>query len=131
MIDMNARDGDLRQILSKGRREIQQDVRRLRGSRMDGLREGSDDLEHSEADTQDNIELTLLQMRAESLAGIGEALIGFDAGKYGFCAVCSGKIAARRMKALRFAVRCQTCQAAHEREQGRLRQAGQRREGRS
>jgi DnaK suppressor protein len=80
-----------------------------------------DDLEHSDADSQGDIALALLQMRAEALARIDEALARLEADKYGSCFECQTEISERRLRALPFAVRCQACEERREQEQGRAR----------
>ena len=124
------RNADLRHMLSERRREMQDDVQsRIRDGRTDRPKEVRDDLEHSDADIQGDIELALLQMRAETLTRIDEALVRLDAGKYGSCFECAGEIAERRLRALPFAVRCQACEERREQEQGHARQLAQRRGG--
>ena len=125
------RNADLRLMLIERRREMQDDVqRRIRDGRLDRPKEVRDDLEHSDADIQGDIELALLQMRAETLTRIDEALVRLDAGKYGSCFECAGEIAERRLRALPFAVRCQACEERREKD-GNARQAAQRRGGAS
>jgi DnaK suppressor protein len=125
------RNADLRQMLFERRREMQDEVqRRIRNGRVDRPKEVRDDLEHSDADIQGDIELALLQMRSETLTRIDEALVRLDAGKYGSCFECAGEISERRLRALPFAVRCQACEERREKE-GNARQAAQRRGGTS
>jgi len=83
------------------------------------------DTEHVEVDIQDDIELALIQMKAEILVRIDEALVRLDEGAYGSCLTCDGEIAERRLRALPFAVRCQACE--QKREQGAYRRRRQRR----
>ena len=52
---------------------------------------------------------------AHDLKLIDNALADIDAGRYGICAECGERIAAKRLKALPFAARCIACQAASER----------------
>jgi DnaK suppressor protein len=112
----------LTQMLIERRRQLQDDVHgRIRDGRTGRSADGHDDLEHSEADTQTDIELALLQLRAATLARIDEALGRLDAGTYGTCADCGREIAARRLRALPFAVRCQACEEQREAEDGRAR----------
>ena len=128
MTDATMRNADLRQMLSERRSEMQDDVqRRIRDGRTDRPKEVRDDLEHSDADSQGDIELALLQMRAQTLTRIDEALVRLDAGEYGSCVTCDGEIARRRLRALPFAVRCQACEERREQKQGRARQLDQRR----
>jgi DnaK suppressor protein len=126
MTDTAIRHADLKHILSERRREVQDEIqRRIRDGRTDWSKEVRDELEHSDADIQGDIELSLLQMRAEMLTRIDEALVRLDAGKYGSCFECESEISARRLRALPFAVRCQSCEERREREQGRARRLAQ------
>jgi DnaK suppressor protein len=123
MTDPTIRDIDLRRILTERRRALQDEVQtRIRDGRSGRHKEVSDDLEYTDTDVQGDIELALLQMRAETLARIDEALARLDAGQYGLCFDCAGEIAERRLRALPFAVRCQACEERRERDQGRSRQ---------
>jgi DnaK suppressor protein len=107
---------------------MQDDVQsRIREGRTDRPNEVRDDLEVSDADIQGDIELALLQMRAETLTRLDEALVRLDAGEYGSCVECGGEIAERQLRALPFAVRCLACEERREQEQGRARQLAQRR----
>lgn len=123
MTDTAIRNADLRHMLSMRRREVQDEVHsRIRDGRADRPTEVRDDLEHSDADIQGDIELALLQMKAEMLIRIDEALVRLDAGQYGSCRECESGISERRLRALPFAVRCQACEERCEQEQGRARQ---------
>ena len=73
-----------------------------------------DAAESSEADIQDDIEFALIQMKAETLNKINEALSRLDEGSYGRCFECGDEIAQPRMRALPFAVRCKDCEEARE-----------------
>ena len=130
MTDTATRNADLRQMLSERRREMQDDVQsRIRDGRTDRPIEVRDDLEHSDADIQGDIEFALLQMRAETLTRIDEALVRLDAGKYGSCFECESEISERRLRALPFAVRCQACEERREQEQGRRASSSRRQRG--
>jgi len=127
MTDAAMRNTGLRQMLSERRHEIQAEVQgRIRDGRTDRREGVRDDLEHCDADIQEAIELALLQMRAETLARVDEALVRLDEGAYGSCLTCDGEIAERRLRALPFAVRCQACEDRREQEEGRARQLAQR-----
>jgi len=129
MTDPTVRDIDLKRILIDRRRALQDEVQsRIRDGRTGRHKEVSDELEYTDTDVQGDIELALLQMRAETLARIDEALVRLDAGQYGSCFDCTGEIAEQRLRALPFAVRCQACEERREREHGRSRH-GQRRGG--
>lgn len=121
------RNAGLRQMLSERRRELQDHVQsRIRDGRTDRPTEVRDDLEVSDADISGEIEFALLQMRAETLTRIDEALVLLDAGEYGSCVDCDREIAERRLRALPFAVRCQACEERREVQQGQARRLAQR-----
>jgi DnaK suppressor protein len=122
MTDTKARNLELKKILTKHRREMQRDVRgRVRDGRADRASDVRDEVEHSDDASQGDIELSLLQMRAATLGRIDEALVRLEAGKFGFCVECDDQISAPRLRAMPFAVRCQTCEQQREEEQGRAR----------
>jgi len=118
MTDVTKRHAKLRLILTTRRRQIQTDLDgRIRKDRADGSKQGFDELEHSEADTQGDITLALVQMKVETLARIDAALVRVDTDQYGSCAECECEISERRLQALPFAVRCQSCEEHLEQEQ--------------
>lgn len=122
MTDTAIRNTDLRHMLEMRRREAQDEVQsRIRDGRTGRPTEVRDDLEHSDADIQGDIEIALLQMKAEMLVRIDEALVRLDAGQYGSCRECERGISERRLRALPFAVRCQACEERREQQQGRAR----------
>jgi DnaK suppressor protein len=107
---------ELRTILEDRRREIQSEVQsRMKDVRADTGQAGVvDDVETSEADIQDEIEFALIQMKAETLHRINEALERLEEGTYGRCFECGEEIEPRRLRALPFAVRCKDCEEARE-----------------
>ncbi len=132
MTDNTIRDAQLRQMLTDRRDQLQEDVqRRLRDGRTDRQAEVCDEVEHSDLDSQGEIELALLQMRADTLARIEQALMRLDAGEYGACVSCEREIAAPRLKALPFAVRCKACEERREQGQGQEQRAAHQRAGAS
>jgi DnaK suppressor protein len=129
MAKTTKRSADLRRMLGERRQKIQADVQtRIRGGRTDRPKEVRDDLEASDADIQGDLDMALLQMSAETLIRIDEALVRLDAGEYGSCFECAGEIAERRLRALPFAVRCLACEERREKH-GRARQIAERRNG--
>ena len=80
-----------------------------------------DAAETSEADIQDDIEFALIQMKAETLNKIEEALRRLEEGTFGYCFECGEEISERRLRALPFAVRCKDCEEARELAQQRER----------
>jgi DnaK suppressor protein len=115
----SARYTELKRILEERRREILSEVQeKIRDVRAEGqFGEGQgvlDAAEASEADIQDDIEFALIQMKAETLAKIGEALTRLEEGTFGYCFECGDEISERRLRALPFAVRCKDCEEARE-----------------
>jgi DnaK suppressor protein len=98
---------------------------RIRDGRARRAQEGTDDLEQSEADSQDHLALALLQMHSDALVQVNAALARLDAGAYGLCVECEQEIATRRLRALLFAVRCQGCEEKREESQGAARRLAQ------
>lgn len=126
MSGRQTRTAELRHRLSTRWREAQHDVRaRIRDGRVDRCMEPREDLEQCDDDIQGNIEFALLEMRAEALGRIDEAIGRLDAGQYGTCFECGGEIAKPRLRAVPFAVRCRTCEERREQEQGELRSSRQ------
>jgi DnaK suppressor protein len=82
--------------------------------------------ETSEVDIQEDIEFALIQMKAETLNKINEALSRLEEGTYGRCFECGDEIAEQRLRALPFAVRCKDCEEARENAQKRERMAARR-----
>jgi len=116
---LTSRYRDLKSMLDDRRRQIQTDIQaRMRNVRADGawgtLNEVLDEAESSQADTQGDIELALLQMKSEMLTQIDAALIRLDEGDYGNCTECGAEISAKRLLALPFALRCKHCEEARE-----------------
>ena len=124
----------LRKILEDRQRDILSEVKgRIRGVRAEGSdkpHEVMDPGETSEVDIQEDIEFALIQMKAETLNKINEALSRLEEGTYGRCFECADEIAEARLRALPFAVRCKDCEEARENAQKRERMT-QRRGGAS
>ena len=62
------------------------------------LHDVRDDAENSEADIQDDIEFALLQMKAETLEKITQALERLDEGTFGYCYECGKEISSGRLR---------------------------------
>jgi DnaK suppressor protein len=109
----------LKAILVERRREIMSEVQgRMRDVRAEGANGAVqgvlDAAESSELDIQDEIEFALIQMKAETLNKIDEALRRLEEGTYGYCFECGDEISEKRLRALPFAVRCKDCEEARE-----------------
>ena len=114
-----ARYEELKQILKERRLEIIGKVyHKMRDVRTEGAavqcQTVQDEAESSEADIQDDIEFALLQMKAETLKRIDEALSSLEKGSFGYCYECGNEIIEQRLRALPFAVRCKSCEEARE-----------------
>jgi DnaK suppressor protein len=129
-----ARDryAELKRILEERRREILSEVHgKIRDVRTEGANSTThgvlDAAETSESDIQDDIEFALIQMKAETLTKIEEALRRLEENTFGYCFECGEEISERRLRALPFALRCKDCEEAREVAQQRERLQAQRR----
>src|SRR6185503_14593721 len=128
------RYAELTAILEERRREImdqvQEKIRDVRTESPNNPATGVlDAAESSEADIQDEIEFALIQMKAETLHKIEEALRRLEEGTFGYCFECGDEISERRLRALPFAVRCKDCEEAREVAEERERAVSSRRSG--
>jgi DnaK suppressor protein len=110
---------DLKLMLEERKREIlaevHEKIRDVRSENSFGkMNEVLDSGESSEADIQEDIEFALIQMKAETLSKINEALARLEEGAYGYCFECGQEISQQRLRALPFAVRCKDCEEAKE-----------------
>ncbi len=122
---------ELKAMLEDRRREIQAEVQgKMRHVRAEGssgkMSEVFDAVESSEADIQEDLEFALIQMKAETLNKINDAMGRLEEGDYGNCFDCGEEIAEKRLRALPFAVRCRECEEAKENAEQRARQAQRR-----
>ena len=125
-----SRYNELKKMLEDRRRELMNEVQgKIRDVRAEGNKERDvlDQGESSEVDIQEDIEFALIQMKAETLNRINEALRRLEEGNYGNCFECGEEIAQARLRALPFAVRCKDCEEAKETAEQRERQQAQRR----
>jgi DnaK suppressor protein len=104
------RYAELKRILEERRREIMSAVQdKIRDVRSESANNPTigvlDAAETSEADIQDDIEFALIQMKAETLNKIEEALRRLEENTFGYCFECGEEISERRLRALPFAVR--------------------------
>ena len=129
--DSHYRNQGLRQLLEHRRSQIQQKlqgrVNGIRAGRASGVTSGVLGLiEMSEVHEQEDLDYALAELEAEMLRKIDETFRRLEAGAYGTCVDCGEPIAASRLQALPFAVRCCSCEktreAEHDREQTRVRQ---------
>ena len=114
------RDKELKQMLETRRCELQSDLdAKLRDVRENSGYEGEllgglDAAETSDVDLQQDIDIALLEMKAEALGHVRDALARLASGAYGQCAECGAEISRQRLTALPFALRCRTCEEERE-----------------
>ncbi len=123
------RYSELKRMLDERQREVLNEVQgRIRDVRSENpsskpLEAG----ENAESDIQEDIEFALIQMKAETLSKIQEALGRLEDGSYGDCFDCGEEISPHRLRALPFAVRCRECEERREVAVQRARTQAQRR----
>ncbi len=131
--DMNkSRYEELQKILEERQREILSEVHeKIKDVRAEGasgmMHSVAEAGETSTADVQDDIDFALIQMKAETVHKINEALSRLEEGTYGNCFECGDEISPKRLRALPFAVRCKDCEEARENAVQRDRVLAQRR----
>ena len=116
---------ELRRALENRRRDIDSSVRdrvfgvgseRSRGAPVDVL----DEAEAADAELRADVELAVMQIKLETLNRIDAALARLEVGLYGRCSECGEEISEARLYALPFAVRCISCEEAHETDRAML-----------
>ena len=107
----------LRQLLESRRKqltvEMQGMMRDVRAGRAD--ERAADEQDVAESYQRSDVDLAVVQMKAETVARIDAALRRVDAGTYGRCVECEEPIAFERLRALPFALRCTSCEQSRER----------------
>ena len=104
------RNESLKRTLAERRREISLEIQdKFRDVRAEAeWKETGEELDAGgifEADTQRDIDFALVEMKAETLDQINQALSRLDEGAYGYCLECGEEIPERRLRALPFAIR--------------------------
>ena len=105
----------LKGMLEVRRQEIVDKLRTIREAMPDQRLDVQDAEEQAVTDFAKDMEFALVQMKADTLSRIDEAMRRLEAGTYGECAECGTEIPAARLKALPFAVLCRDCQEQEER----------------
>jgi DnaK suppressor protein len=90
---------------------------------LDETSEVRDAEEQSVDDFIQDVDFTLMQMKAETLRKIDEALQRLDQGTYGICGDCGRELSAPRLRALPFAALCRECQEDQEERNAEAREA--------
>jgi len=104
----------LKEMLEDRRREIQDKLRQVRETLPAQVDEVRDTEEQSVTDFVQAMEFALMEMKAETLSKIDQAIQRLEQGTYGICAECGAPISEARLKALPFATLCIACQEREE-----------------
>lgn len=107
------RDRGLRESLERQRADISRVMRERIRTASEAAETPHLD-ESALSDVVDDLDLALVSLQTETLEQIDDALDRLAAGEYGYCLDCGGEIAARRLEALPFAIRCKRCEEALE-----------------
>ena len=117
---------DIRRLLEQRKRQLNADMQgMMRTVRQESRGERTaDEQDVAESDTRGDIDLAVIQMKAETVARIDAALRRLDQGGHGDCVECGEKISIERLTAMPFALRCRECEASREKalKGGRVRQ---------
>ena len=117
---------DIRRLLEQRKRQLNADMQgMMRTVRQESRGERSaDEQDVAESETRSDIDLAVIQMKAETVARIDAALRRLDQGGHGDCVECGEKISIERLTAMPFALRCRECEASREKAMkgGRVRQ---------
>jgi DnaK suppressor protein len=107
---------DIRQLLEQRRRQLTAEMQgMIRTVRHENRGERTaDEQDVAESDTRSDIDLAVIQMKAETVARINAALRRLDQGGHGDCVECGEKISIERLTALPFALRCRDCEESRE-----------------
>jgi DnaK suppressor protein len=107
---------NIRHLLEQRKRQLTAEMQGLmRTVRYDSRSErGADEQDVAEADTRSDIDLAVIQMKAETVARIDAALRRLEQGGHGDCVECGDKISIERLTALPFALRCRECEESRE-----------------
>jgi DnaK suppressor protein len=108
----------IRRTLLERRRQLMNEIEcKIRDVREEGTtkcRLTVDPGDTTEVAADDDLAFALLQMKAQVLTRINEAMQRLDDGTYGYCVECDDAIAPQRLRALPFAVRCKDCEEQRE-----------------
>ena len=108
---------DIRRLLEQRKRQLNAEMQgMMRTVRHESRGERTaDEQDVAESDTRSDIDLAVIQMKAETVARINAALRRLDQGGHGDCVECGEKISIERLTALPFALRCRDCEESRER----------------
>jgi len=107
---------DIRRLLEQRKRQLNAEMQgMIRTVRHESRGERTaDEQDVAESDTRSDIDLAVIQMKAETVARIDAALRRLDQGGHGDCVECGEKISIERLTAMPFALRCRDCEQSRE-----------------
>ena len=107
---------NIRRLLEQRKRQLTAELQGLmRAVRQEGRAERTaDEQDVAESETRSDIDLAVIQMKAETVARVDAALRRLDQGGHGDCVECGEKISIERLTALPFALRCRDCEESRE-----------------
>ena len=103
----------LKDMMESRARELRQGLRALLSGPAD-LVDARDPEEWGRTSVEQDVDLTLMEMQADTCRRIDEALQRLERGTYGSCDECDEEIPTARLQALPFATLCVTCQELQE-----------------
>ena len=111
--DAHRRYQALKELMESRAQELHQGLRALLSGPADPV-EVRDPEEWGRTSAEQDVDLTLIEMQADTCRRIDEALQRLEKGTYGSCEECDEEIPAARLAALPFAKLCITCQELQE-----------------
>ena len=111
--DAHLRYQALKEMMESRAHKLHQGLRALLSGPADPV-EVRDPEEWGRTSAEQDVDLTLMEMQADTCRRIDEALERLEKGTYGSCEECDEEIPAARLQALPFATLCVTCQELHE-----------------
>jgi DnaK suppressor protein len=107
---------NIRRLLEQRKRQLTAEMQdMMRTVRHESRAERTADQQDvAESDTRSDIDLAVIQMKAETVARVDAALKRLAQGGHGDCAECGDKISIERLTALPFALRCRDCEESRE-----------------
>jgi DnaK suppressor protein len=109
----NQRYQALKEMMESRAAELRQGLRAMISGPSDPV-EVRDPEEWGRTSAEQDLDLTLMEMQAETCRRIDDALQRLEQGTYGSCEECDEEIPAARLQALPFATLCRTCQELQE-----------------
>ncbi len=102
----------LKVMLELRRNEISLQINSQKDRLRSGIRHRND--LRGEESIEESVDLTLMEMRSDTLEKLLDALKRLEWDTYGRCSQCQEEITEDRLRALPFAVRCKRCEEVQE-----------------